>query len=85
MPEELTLDAREMEPPEPFEKATAILRQLKPGQYLRMQHRRVPYPLFEFCKDLSLLHQVEEVAIAACEVIIYFPEDADALQREGVL
>ena len=85
MLDKLTLDAREMEPPEPFEEATAILHHLKPGQYLRILHRRVPYPLFEFCRKMLLLHQVEETATASYEIIIYFPEDADSLHSEGVL
>jgi len=82
---ETTLDARDMAPPEPFDKATAILRQLRPGQYLRMLHRRVPYPLFEFCRAMSLAYAVQEEAPAACEIIIYFPADEQALRQGGVL
>ena len=82
---ETTLDARDLAPPEPFDKATAILRQLQPGQYLRMLHRRVPYPLFEFCQALSLAYTVTEDAAGACEVIIYFSADEQALRQEGIL
>jgi hypothetical protein len=82
---ETTLDARDMAPPEPFDKATTILRQLQPGQYLRMLHRRVPYPLFEFCRAMSLAYAVHENAAAACEIIIYFPADEQALRQGGVL
>ena len=81
---EFTLDAREMAPPEPFDEATAILRQLQPGHYLRMLHRRVPYPLFEFCRALSLAYSVNEDG-DACEIIIYFPADEQALRQGGVL
>jgi hypothetical protein len=82
---EVTLDASEMEPPEPFDRATEILRQLEPGQYLRMLHRRVPYPLFEFCQAMSLSHSVIESTAAPCEIIIYFPADEQALRQGGVL
>jgi hypothetical protein len=82
---EVTLDASEMEPPEPFDRATEILRQLEPGQYLRMLHRRVPYPLFEFCQALSLTHSVIEGAATPYEIIIYFPADEQALRQEAVL
>jgi len=82
---EITLDARDMAPPAPFDKATAILRQLQPGQYLRMLHRRVPYPLFEFCRAMSMDYSVNEDATAACEIIIYFPADEQALRQGGVL
>ena len=82
---EVVLDASEMEPPEPFDRATGILRELEPGQYLRMLHRRMPYPLFEFCQAMSLTYTVIEGGVAACEIIIYFPADEQALRREGVL
>jgi len=82
---ETMLDATDMAPPEPFDKATAILRQMQPGQYLRMLHRRVPYPLFEFCRAMSLEYTVNEDTAAACEVIIYFPTDEQALRQGGVL
>jgi hypothetical protein len=82
---ETTLDARDMAPPEPFDKATAILRQLQPGQYLRMLHRRVPYPLFEICRAMSLAYAVKEDTAAACEILIYFPADEQTLRQEGVL
>jgi hypothetical protein len=82
---EITLDARKMAPPEPYDKATYILRKLQPGQYLRMLHRRVPYPLFEFCRALSLAYSVNEDAAEACEIIIYFSADEQALRQEGVL
>jgi hypothetical protein len=82
---EVVLDASEMEPPEPFDRATGILRQLEPGQYLRMLHRRVPYPLLEFCQAMSLTSSVIEGSATACEIIIFFPADEQALRQEGVL
>ena len=84
MPTEVRLDARELEPPEPFERATSLLRQLEPGHYLRMLHRRVPYPLFDFCQAMSLAFSVVENSAAACEIIIYHPADEQAL-RQGLI
>jgi len=85
MPVEVTLDARELEPPEPFERASEIVRQLQPGHYLRMLHRRVPYPLFDYCQPLSLDHAVIEDGDALYQILIYFPQDEQALRRAGVL
>lgn len=79
------LDAREMEPPEPFEKACDILAQLNPGEYLKMIHRRVPYPLFDTCNQLSLQHAVKEIAAQQYQVIIFFECDRIALQQEQLL
>lgn len=55
--EEILLDAAAMEPPEPLQKATLILQQLQPGQYLRMLHRQLPYPLFETCRQLDISYR----------------------------
>ncbi len=85
MSTEITLDAREMEPPQPFEQATEILRQLQPGQYLRMLHRRAPYPLFEFGQAMGLACEVLAGSSAPYEIIFYFPTDEQTLQQDGVL
>jgi len=85
MAEEFTLDAREMAPPEPFDKAVEILQHLKPGEYLRMLHRRVPYPLFEFCSALSLDYSFRETPASDFEIIIYFACDRETLRGEGLL
>ena len=85
MPVEVTLDASELEHPEPFERATGILQELEPGQYLRMLHRRVPYPLFDFCRAMSLDYSVIEGSATPVEIIIYFPADGQALRQGGVL
>ena len=74
-----------MEPPEPFERATAILHQLESGQHLRMLHRRIPYPLVDHAQALSLTCKVTELERAIYEILIYTPADEDALCREGIL
>ncbi len=82
---EFILDASEMEHPEPFEKATAILAQMKQGEYLHMLHRRIPFPLFDFCKALPLEYSLKEGDTTAYEIIIYFKDDFETLQQEGIL
>ena len=82
---EFTLDAREMAPPEPFDKATALLRGLQQGQYLRMLHRRVPYPLFDFCRALSLDYSVMESAAGDFVIIVYHNDDAGELREAGII
>ena len=82
---EHVLDASEMEHPIPFEKSTAICVEMKPGEYYRMLHRRIPYPLFDFIKHLSLNYVVTQGQKTAYEIIIFFPEDLEELQRCGVL
>lgn len=55
--EEILLDATAMEPPEPLQQAISILQQLKPGHYLRMLHRHLPYPLLENCQQLEISYR----------------------------
>ena len=54
---EILLDASTMEPPEPLQRASLILQNLNAGQYLRMLHRRLPYPLFDTCNALAIEHR----------------------------
>ena len=82
---EFKLDAREMTPPQPFDEATAILRGLERGQYLRMLHRRVPYPLFDFCRALSFDYRVRESAAGDFEIFVYHTDDATGLREAGIL
>ncbi|MCB1683345.1 MAG: DUF2249 domain-containing protein [Pseudomonadales bacterium] len=81
-----TLDARLMEPPEPFRQVVAKLSRMRPGEYLIMQHRRIPYPLFEFCTRQSLRWRV--VPVEGREeylITVYFPADEDELRVTGAL
>lgn len=46
MENDITLDVRGLEPPEPLEQALEALSQLGENQRLRMQIDREPYPLY---------------------------------------
>ncbi len=79
------LDAREMEPPEPFNKAVAILANMQQGEYLRMLHRRIPYPFFDACEPLSLEHEVKETSPNSFQIIIFFGCDREALEEKELV
>jgi hypothetical protein len=85
MLQEITLDATELEPPEPFDRARGILHDMLAGEFLRMLHRRVPYPLFDFCAGLSLKHHVIQRSATSYEILVYFPDDEQALREDGLL
>jgi len=51
----ITLDAREMEHPEPLEKSIKIIRSLDEASYLYMLHRKQPIPLI----DLAQTHHFQ--------------------------
>ena len=82
---EHVLDACEMEYPIPFEKSTEIVREMRPGEYLKMFHRRVPYLLFDFLASCSIDYVIGFGETAPYEIIIYFPENHDELVANGVI
>ncbi|WP_456456361.1 DUF2249 domain-containing protein [Nitratifractor sp.] len=58
----LLLDARELQHPEPLERAIAILRELDEENYLYMLHRREPVPLMALAREhgLNILERRDE-------------------------
>lgn len=82
---QLVLDASGMEPPLPFEKATDMAANLRRGEYLRMLHRRIPYPLFDFVNGISLGYSLKNGKDSPYEIIVFFPDDMDQLVKEGIV
>jgi len=58
-PPEMLLDARDMEPPEPMERALEALDALLPGQRLRLLLPREPYPLYGILDRNGYRHRTE--------------------------
>ena len=56
MADEILIDARGLEPPEPMEKAMQALLLLGPGQHLRMLLHREPYPLYAILENRGYRH-----------------------------
>ena len=81
MLDEKFLDASEMEPPVPFEQALALLEELQPGEYLRMAHRMIPYPLFEYCNERQLEYRVQPGETARYDILIWYKQDTDRISR----
>jgi len=51
----IMLDARELQQPQPFERALVILNEMNKSDYLYMLHRRNPLPLLELAKNRGFL------------------------------
>ncbi len=79
------LNASELEAPDPYKQASAILQQMKNKEYLHMRHRRIPYPLFELCDGLSMQYELREGEDTLYDIIIFHKKDLHLLQKEGVL
>ena len=74
---EIVLDVSELEPPEPLVLTLEAAEQLKPGQYVRMLHRREPCMLYGELGD-NFSHFQREGFTAAIEVFIWRSDDTAA-------
>jgi hypothetical protein len=52
---ERLLDVRDLEPPEPLERILAALADLGEDDWLRVRHRREPYPLYGLLRNMDFL------------------------------
>ena len=67
----IELDVRDLEPPEPFQQALAALAALKPGERLRMLHRREPFPLYVMLNERGFSHRTTQLADGSYEILIW--------------
>lgn len=71
--EDLVVDGRGLEPPEPMEKVLAALDDLQPGQRLRFLIHRQPYPLYDILRRYHYRYQTTAVADGEFEILISGP------------
>ena len=81
MLDEKFFDASEMEPPLPFEQALSLLAALQPGEYLRMAHRMIPWPLLEYCQERNLEHRVQPGETAKYDILFWYKQDTDRISH----
>jgi hypothetical protein len=79
MLDEKFLDASEMEAPLPFVQALSLLAALQPGEYLRMAHRMIPYPLFDYCNAHQLEYRAQPGETAKYDILIWYKQDTDMI------
>jgi uncharacterized protein (DUF2249 family) len=54
---EILIDARWLEPPEPMEKVMQAVGLLKPGQHIRLLLHREPFPLYPILENQGYSHE----------------------------
>jgi uncharacterized protein (DUF2249 family) len=69
--EEIILDVRDLEPPEPYELATAALGVLQPGQYIRMISPRKPRLLYPWLEERGYCQVSRERSEDLYEIYIW--------------
>lgn len=76
--DEVLLDVSGLEPPEPLVLTLEAADGLRPGQYLRMLHRREPCLLFGNLEQRGFAHHLQPGRGAAYEVLIWRHDDERA-------
>ena len=71
--EDIVVDGRGLEPPEPMEKVLAALEDLQPGQRLRFLIHRQPYPLYDILRRYRYRYETTALAGGEFEIVISGP------------
>ncbi len=75
MPDELLLDVSNLEPPDPLVLTLEAAEKLKPGQYLRMLHRRDPCLLYGNLDNNAFKYLQRDGLTTAVEIFIWREND----------
>ena len=78
MSAEVFLDARLMEPPEPFELAMAALAALTSGQFFHMRHRMAPRMLYPELVAMGLTEKTLQLGSDEVHLVVWPPTDPAA-------
>lgn len=73
MTADVVLDVRDLEPPEPLERALEAICSLKDGQRIRMIHWREPHPLYAILEREGLAHRTVVTDAGNFEILIWHP------------
>lgn len=79
--EEITLDVCDLEPPEPYELATAALKKLRSGQYLRLIIPRRPRLLYPWLTEHGFSEVTSQSSDDLYELFIWSADDRDTAQE----
>ncbi len=65
------IDVSQLEPPEPMQVALAELETLANDDYLVLQHRREPFPLYAMLATMGFEHRTRPGCDTAFEIVIW--------------
>ena len=71
--EDIVVDGRGLEPPEPMEKVLAALDELQPGQRVRFLIHRQPYPLYNILRRHCYRYETTALENGEFEILISKP------------
>jgi TusA-related sulfurtransferase len=67
---EVVVDARGLEPPQPMEKVMQALASLRPGQSIRLLLHREPFPLYPLLAERGYRHDTQMQADGSYVILI---------------
>lgn len=70
MPDDILVDARWLDPPEPMERAMDAIGRREPGQRIRMLLHREPIPLYGMLKQFGLRYRTTPIEDGCYEILI---------------
>lgn len=73
-----TLDVSELEPPEPMERILVEIEGLGAGEYLRVLHRREPWPLFPMLEQRGFAYSMGVCASPGFVILVWRAADEAA-------
>ncbi|HLF31766.1 MAG TPA: DUF2249 domain-containing protein [Xanthomonadales bacterium] len=82
---EIILDVRDLEPPEPYERATAALQLLQTGQYVRMIAPRRPRLLYPWLAERGFCEDTRQRGEDLYEIFIWSAVDIETGKRIAAL
>jgi uncharacterized protein (DUF2249 family) len=82
---EIILDVRDLEPPEPYERATEVLQRLQAGQYVRMISPRRPRLLYPWLAERGFSEDTRQQKEGLYEIFIWSTVDIETGRRIAAL
>jgi tRNA 2-thiouridine synthesizing protein A len=67
----IVIDARDLEPPEPFERVMEALSDLKPGHQIKLILNREPHPLYRVLERNGYAYEQTWFNDGRCEILIW--------------
>ncbi len=67
----ITIDCRDLEPPEPFVKVMEAVGRMKDNEALLMLHRHTPRHLFPKLEERGLKYEIKEFEDSSVEILIW--------------
>ncbi len=79
--QEVVIDVSDLPPPEPMTNILLALARLQTSQYLKVVHRRQPFPLFEKLLEAQWLYYCHQCEEQSFHIYIYRAEMSTAVNQ----